>query len=152
MLEQINRMMQPLANRISSLMTLGKLTRIDPGANQQCQVEMLEDELRDQLPHNMPYGFSHVPQPGADAYTVFLRGDKSGGIVLQISDPRHTPTLQPGEVALHDDQEQIIHITRDGITIKTDKLVTIDSPEINISGNINLNGIVKINGITQVGN
>lgn len=146
MIDQFNRLLAPLANRISSLFTVGKLTRIDPGASQQCQVEMLEDELRDKIPHHMPYGFAHVPQPGADALTVFLRGDKSGGIVIQIHDPRHSPTLQPGEVALHDDQAQVVHIARDGISIKSNQKITIEAPTIDI------NGTCKINGITQIGN
>ncbi len=152
MLKEMNRMLKPLADRVSGMLAVGKLTRIDPGADQQCQVEMQEDVLRDKIPHHLPYGFAHVPQPGAEPLVAYLRGDASGGIVIQIRDPRHQPTLAPGEVALHDDQEQTVHITRDGILIKTDKKVTIESPETNIAGKINLDGIVKINGITQIGN
>lgn len=147
MREQFNRMLRPLADRISGMIGVGKLTRIDPGANQQCQVEMQEDVMRDKIPHHLPYGFAHVPQPGAEPLVAYLRGDASGGIVIQIRDPRHQPTLAPGEVALHDDQLQTIHITRTGILIKTDKLVTIASPTALFTGDVEIQGECRINGI-----
>lgn len=143
-IESIKRLLEPLSNRIGSLIAIGVLRRIDAGKNQQCQVEMLEDELRDRVPHHMPYGFTHVPLDGAEPLAVFLRGDKSGGMVIQIRDNRHQPTLQQGEVALHDDQEQIIHIQRDGILVKTDKLVTVDAPITRFTGDVMIQGDVTI--------
>lgn len=148
--DKFNRLLAPLANRIGSLLGVGKLTRVDPGSDQQCQVEMLEGELRDKLPHSMLYGFQHVPLPGAEAFAVFLRGDKSGGIVIQISDPRYSPTLEPGEVALYDDQAQTIHIARDGIYIQSDKKIVVEG-KIELTGEIHIEGECKINGITQTG-
>lgn len=147
MRDQINRLLKPLADRISGLIAVGKLTRIDPGADQQCQVELQEDVLRDKIPHHMPYGFAHVPLTGSEPLVVYLRGDASGGLVIQIRDPRYQPTLVAGEVALHDDQQQIIHIARDGIYIKTDKQVVIDSPQSTFTGDVIINGECTISGI-----
>ena len=153
MLDQINRLLGPLANRINSLVNIGKLTRIDPGAEQQCQVELQEDVLRDKIPHHLPYGFAHVPHAGSEPLVVYLRGDASGGIVIQISDSRYQPTLVAGEVALHDDQQQVIHIARDGIHIKTDKPIKIVGSEVGIEAdNITIDGNCFINGVKQVGN
>lgn len=147
MRDQINRLLRPLADRISGLIAVGRLTRIDPGANQECQVELQEDVLRDKLPHHLPYGFTHVPLEGSEPLVVYLRGDASGGLVIQIRDPRHQPKLAAGEVALHDDQQQIIHIARDGIHIKTDKLVVIDSPLTKINGDVVIEGECTVGGI-----
>jgi phage gp45-like len=152
MREQLNRLLRPLADRISGMVAVGILRRIDPGANQQCQVELQEDVLRDQLPHHLPYGFAHVPLEGAEPLVVYLRGDASGGLVIQIRDPRHQPTLASGEVALYDDQQQIVHISRNGIHIETDKPVIVKGSTINIEASqININGECYINGIKQIG-
>lgn len=140
MIDQLKRLLEPLSNRINSLITVGVLRRIDPGSQQQCQVELLEGELRDKLLHHMPYGHASVPLDGAEPLVVFLRGDKSGGIVIQISDPRHQPALEKGETALHDDQGQIVHITRDGIVVRSPKRVTIDTPVATFTGDVSVSG------------
>ena len=120
---------------------------------QQVQVDIREGETRDGLEHVMPYGFAHLPLEGAEALSVFPGGDKGFGLVVSVYDRRYRFALdKPGEVALYDDLGQAVHLTRDGIIIKSDKLVTIDSPKVEMEGKINLNGVVKINGITQTGN
>lgn len=144
MLDQVKRLLEPLSNRINSLVGVGVLRRIDPGQQQQCQVELLEGELRDKLPHHLPYGHASVPLEGAEPLVVFLRGDKSGGIVIQVSDPRHQPTLKPGESALHDDQGQTVHIRRDGIVVKSDKKVIVETPQAQFTGDVTIAGDLQV--------
>lgn len=151
MIDQLKRLLEPLSNRINSLISVGVLRRIDPGSQQQCQVELLEGELRDKLPHHMPYGHASVPLDGAEPLVVFLRGDKSGGIVIQISDPRHQPSLVKGESALHDDQGQIIHITRDGIVIRSSMSVAIDAPVATFTGDISVSGSLSADNVDVSG-
>jgi phage gp45-like len=71
-----------------------------------------------------PYGFTAVPLPpqnendsaAAEAIVVYLDGDMSHPVALAIGDRRYRLTgLKDGEVALHDDQGQKVHVTRDGI-------------------------------------
>ncbi len=140
MLDQIKRLLEPLSNRINSLIGVGVLRRIDPGTTQYCQVELLEGELRDKLPHHLPYGHASVPLEGAEPLVVFLRGDKSGGIVIQVSDPRHQPTLEKGESSLHDDQGQTVHIRRDGILVRSSMKVTVDTPSAAFTGDVDITG------------
>ena len=88
------------------------------------QVRLLADEVRDDLEHVEPYGFTSEPlddeQP--EAFAAFFGGDRSHGIVFCIADRRYRLTkLKAGEVALYDDQGQKVHLTRDGIVIHTDK-------------------------------
>ena len=144
MLEQFKRLLDPLSNRINSLLTIGVLRRIDPGAIQHCQVELLEGELRDKLPHHLPYGHASVPLDGAEPLVVFLRGDKSGGIVIQVSDPRHQPTLQKGESSLYDEQGQTVHITRHGIVIRSDQSVRVESPKTHLTGDVVIEGQLDV--------
>lgn len=88
------------------------------------QVRLLADEVRDDLEHVEPYGFTSEPlddeQP--EAFAAFFGGDRSHGIVFCIADRRYRLTkLKAGEVALYDDQGQKVHLTRDGIVVHTDK-------------------------------
>lgn len=146
-LRDLKRLLEPLSNRINALVGIGRLRRINPGSEQYAQVEMLEDELRDKLLHHMPYGFCYVPQDGAEPFVVFMRGDKSDGLVLQVRDPRYQPTLAKGESALYDDQTQTVHIKRDGIVVKSHKKVTMDTPTAYFTGDVEIAGECTINGI-----
>lgn len=88
------------------------------------QVRLLADEVRDDLEHVEPYGFTSEPlddeQP--EAFAAFFGGDRSHGIVFCIADRRYRLTkLKAGEVALYDDQGQKVHLTRDGIVVSTGK-------------------------------
>jgi len=148
MMDQIKRLLEPLSNRINSLVSVGILRRIDAGSNQQCQVELMEGELRDKLPHHLPYGYASVPLEGAEPLVVFLRGDKSGGIVIQVSDPRYQPTLEQGEAALHDDQGQTVHIKRDGILVRSSWQVTVDTPSAMFTGDVGIAGKLTVPDIT----
>ena len=87
-------------------------------------MRLLADEVRDDLEHVEPYGFTSEPlddeQP--EAFAAFFGGDRSHGIVFCIADRRYRLTkLKAGEVALYDDQGQKVHLTRDGIVVHTDK-------------------------------
>src|ERR1035437_4430371 len=72
------------------------------------------------------YGFTSVVQDedqsqggeqpkGAEGFDIFANGNRSNGIIVAMGDRRfRLGKLQKGEVALHDDQSQQIHIARDG--------------------------------------
>ena len=52
----------------------------------------------------------------AEGVVVFVNGDRSHPIVIQVDDRRYRiKGLQSGELALYDDQQQQVHITRNGI-------------------------------------
>lgn len=134
------------------MIAYGKLLLSYPGKPQQLQVEGNTGTVRDKVQHVQPYGLTVNPLPGAEAVTINMGGDAAQSLCIVVADRRYVMELEQGEVALHDDQGQSVHLTRSGIIITSDKLVRIDSPSVEMSGKINLTGIVKINGITQVGN
>jgi phage baseplate assembly protein V len=140
------------AQAIKSLVSYGKLLLTYAGKPQQVQVEGNVGTVRDKVHHAQPYGFSSRPLAGAECVTLNMGGNAAQALCILIADRRYVLELAEGEAALHDDQGQAVHLTRDGIVIKSDKKVTIDSPEVEMSGKINLTGVIKINGITQMGN
>lgn len=112
-------MIKQLANRIQSL--LGRavvLAASSAGKMQQLQIRILAGEDKSDVEHFEPYGFTSCPKPGAEALPIFFDGDRSHGVVIVVADRRYRlQALQAGEMAIHDDQGQKVHLTRDGIVI-----------------------------------
>lgn len=87
---------------------------------QEVQVELLADEVQDGVEHFQPYGLTAHPKAGAEGLAVAVGGLRSHAIVLAVGDRRYRLTgLSEGEVALHDDQGQKVHLTRAGIVIES---------------------------------
>jgi hypothetical protein len=84
-------------------------------------------ESQQDIEHAHPYGFTAVPQKpsmiggilkAAEAFFAFMNGNRSHGVAMVTGDRRFRLFgLQPGEVALHDDQGHQIHITRNGVVM-----------------------------------
>ncbi len=88
------------------------------------QVRLLADEIRDDVEHVEPYGFTSEPLKDGlpEAFALFFDGDRSHGIVFCVADRRYRlKSLQAGEVAIYDDLGQKVHLTRTGIEIVTPK-------------------------------
>ena len=71
------------------------------GKLQSLQIRMLADEVKDNVEHLEPYGFTSCPHSGAEGVAVFPGGDRSHGVVVVIADRRfRLQGLKPGEVAI----------------------------------------------------
>lgn len=128
MIDQIARMMAPLQRRIMLAIGRAVLNAVyDDSPTQLVQASMLSDEVRDKMERMAEYGFTSVPLSGAQAVAVFVGGERGHGVVIATGDPRsRMKGLQPGEVALYDDQGQSVHLTRAGIVVNgAGKPVTI---------------------------
>lgn len=78
------------------------------------------------------YGFTSRPLSGAEGIIII----EDGIIYLVASDDRrYRIQLQAGEVALYSDEGDVVHLKRNReIYIKGGNKVTVDSPEVNLSG------------------
>lgn len=92
---------------------------------QTLQIRMLAGELKDDVEHLEPYGYTSCPQPGAEGVAVFPGGDRSHGVVIVIADRRfRLRGLKPGEVALYTDEGDKLHFERGNkLTIQTGQVV-----------------------------
>lgn len=91
------------------------------------QINLLAGEMRDEVEHAEPYGFTSEPLTDGlpEAFALFFDGDRSHGIVFCVADRRYRlKSLNPGEVAIYDDLGQKIHLTRTGIEVVTPKNLT----------------------------
>lgn len=118
------------------------------GKLQALQIRMLAGEVKDAVEHLEPYGFTSHPKPGAEGVAVFPGGDRSHGVVVVLADRRYRlQGLKAGEMAIHDDQGQCVHLTREGIVIKgAGKPVLItDAPKLRVECPIECTGDITDN-------
>jgi phage baseplate assembly protein V len=108
------------------------------------QARVLSDEVLPNIDRVEPYGLSYRPHPGAQTYLLFPSGDRSHGIAIVIGDAQYNMDIDEGEVALHDDEGNYIHIQRGGkieinatneITLKAPRVI-IDAPQTDITGSV----------------
>ena len=142
-MEALRRVMKPLEDRIRLMAGRAVIRAIDDAKRaQEVQLELLDGETQDAAERFQDYGFTSVPLPGAEAVVIFIGGLRSHPIVLKAEDRRHRMGgLEPGEVAIYDDQGQMVKIARGGIEIHTDKEVSIqagtvivDSQDVRLGG------------------
>jgi len=147
---------RPLQRRISGLILRGvvRLVKDSPGV-QQLQLSLLAGETTpDSVEHVQPYGFTSVPQVGAEpAIALFPQGERSHAIVLVVGDRRYRlRDLSAGEVALFDDQDQKLVLGRDEIRLedKHGNTIVLDAAGVTVTSsgtvNVNASGAVNLGG------
>jgi phage baseplate assembly protein V len=121
------------------------------------QCHVLDDETLSNVKRVEPYGFSYRPKAGCQTYLMFPSGDRAHGIAIVIGDKRYQMTLVEGEVAIHDDEENFVHIQRGGtIYVKAATEVIADTPlfrttqDAEVGGNLVVNGRTISNGGLEV--
>ncbi len=118
------------ADRMANIVGLAQVRLVDDGdGGQRLQLELLADEVLEDIDRHQDYGFASHPLAGATAVTVALGGTRSRSMAIAVADRRYRMTLAAGEVAIHDDQGQKVHLTRDGIVIETTGTVAVTAGE-----------------------
>ena len=157
MMRLIGKMLRPIKNRISLMVSRAVLVLIDDGTTlQQLQARILGEELLDDLERFQQYGFTSVPHSGAEAIALSVGGQRSHTVVINVDDRRYRLRgLKGGEVALYDDRGQYIHLTRSGadinilgaLTGKVTGEASLDCPQTNLTGNLFVGGNLVVAGI-----
>lgn len=114
----------------------------DTGGIQRLQVTGLKDEVLDGRDRYQNYGLTSHPLPGAQEVMASVGGNRSNTVIIVVDDARYRLTaLAPGEVALYDDQGQVVHIKRNGIELtgnnillQTDGVCRIDADKLELHG------------------
>lgn len=96
------------------------------------QVRVLDGEFLNNINRVEPYGTSYHPKPGCQTYLLFPAGDRSYGVAIVIGDKRYQLDLEEGEVALHDDQGQKVHLQRDGVLVSTPFRARVEAKDIEL--------------------
>ena len=126
---------------------------------QSLQLRLLAGEVKDNVEHLEPYGFTACPREGAEALAGFIGGDRSHAVVIVVADRRfRLQGLKPGEVALYTDEGDRLHFKRDRIidietvtlNIKATDSVNFDTPLITSTGRFESAGDQVAGGISQI--
>lgn len=131
-MNDFTKLMGPMARRIGNLLSRGTIAAVNAASKMQgLQVRLLAGEVKDNVEHFEPYGFTSNPNAGAEVIAAFFDGDRSHGIIVVAADRRYRITgLATGEMAIHDDQGQKVHLTRTGIVIHSAQKVRIEAADI----------------------
>lgn len=122
----------------------------DEGNMQRVQISLLEDEVIDDVERFQDYGFTSVPEEGAEATVVFVGADRSHPIVVVADDRRvRKKGLKPGEVAVYHKNGDFIYLKNEKeieiktttfkvncttATIAAESEVKLDSPLVTLTG------------------
>jgi len=130
----VAKLTAPMRRRLALMVGRCVLLTVNDAAGvQELQVRALAGEELDRVERFQEYGFTSRPHPGAEGAMVSVGGLRGHSLVVGVEDKRYRLTgLRSGEVAVHDDQGQIIHLKRSGIEIKTQQPqgVKIEAPKV----------------------
>lgn len=161
-MSDLSRLMGPMARRIGNLLARGVVTAVTEGSRlRSLQVRMMAGEIKDDIEHFEPYGYTSRPLPGAEHVSAFFDGDRSHGVTLIVADRRYRLAgLEAGEVALFDDLGHVVHLTRTGIvidggghnvTVTNAPQINLDTPKVVCSGDMDVTGNLKAANIDSQG-
>lgn len=105
-----------IAHAVARMLTRGVVGSTDDSSGFQTVRPQAYGEDLPEVEHPHEYGFtSHAPD-GAEVFVGTVDGEAGSEVSLIVGDRRYRLTgLEKGEVAIHDDQGQKIHLKRDGI-------------------------------------
>ncbi|MDH0132814.1 phage baseplate assembly protein V [Pseudomonas asiatica] len=148
-----------MRNPIASVLARGVVVLANSARKLQAlQLRITAGEVKDDIEHLEPYGFTACPKDGAEALVGFF-GDRSHGVVILVADRRfRLQGLKPGEVALYTDQGdslvfrrgRVIEIETMTLKVKAGESVDFDTPIIRTTGRIESGGDQVAAGISQI--
>lgn len=140
-------MFNRVMNRIKNLFAIGEVTGVDTKV---LQIKTSTGKTNDRVKRLHNYGFMSRPNMGARSYLLFLGGVRSRGVSFCVEDERYEMELEKGEVAMLDDKGNLVHFTKNGISItslgsvevnaKKDVMVTAEGKAIVTAEMVELNG------------
>ena len=113
-------MFRELRNKILRLLSRARLTGADGDRPLRViQVKGLASDVRDDVEHVEPYGFTAEPIVGAEALIASIGGDRDHTVGIVVADRRFRPRgLKPGEACLYDDLGRRVFLLRDRVLIE----------------------------------
>lgn len=135
--------MERALRRIALMIGRGRITTSNDSGNVQLlQVQLGQDEIRDNTPRLAEYGFTSMPPNGSDALVVFIGGERSNGAIVATGhQASRMKNLKTGEVAIFDDQGQSVYLTRSGIIIEGAGMPIMVNGDVIVNGDVTANGI-----------
>lgn len=149
--ETMNRILEPIRNRIRMLAARALISSVSDGSGGiTLELTLGAAEVRDDVDLVQQYGISSKPKPGSQAVTIFISGSRAEGVTIATKGAGADMEfhLDEGEVALHTDEGDSVHlkrgriveITTETLRITASTAVEIDSPKLSTTGNVQADG------------
>ena len=108
-------------------MIRGLITSVVEGAIKRFSASGRADEEINDREMFQHYGFTSRALPSAETIII-----NDGNLYFSVAedDRRYRIEIEEGEVALYDDLDQVVHLTRDGIVASSPTKITAEAPEI----------------------
>lgn len=112
----VNHMIRPIRNRLVMSITRAVLESVkDSGKMQLAKVKLFAGETREDIERFQNFGFTSVPQSGAEAVALAMGGNREHLIVVVADDRKvRLKDLLPGESAMYNAAGKKIHLKMDG--------------------------------------
>lgn len=129
----------PLKRAIANMVSRAVVKLVDDSKKQQLlQLQLLSGEVRDDVEHLQPYGFTSVPVEGAEGAVICVEGFRAHPLAIVIGDRRYRIVgLAGGEVAVYDKTGSKIVMKASG-----DIEITPSSGTVKLTGDLNVSGDV----------
>ena len=144
MADSIRRLTAPFERRLRALVTRGRVTLVDDSQGLQVlQVTALAGERLSRVQRVQNFGLSSHPPKGSTAVVLTVGGSRSHSIVIAVEDPQSRPeNLEAGESMVYDQAGNFVHIKANEIHVKHASKVTVEAPEVELTGNLTVAGTI----------
>lgn len=139
-----NKLIAPYARRIYLMIGRGVAKLVDDsGGLQRVQVVLLDGETRGSVERFQNYGHTANPPDGAEGITASVTGSRDHTVMIVLDHPTsRMRNLKKGESALYDDIDQVVYLSREGIIIRSDKIVRCEA-DLHVTKSITCDGDVS---------
>jgi phage baseplate assembly protein V len=140
------RLLDPIKDRLRVMFSRAViLLTDDSGEFQELQISALADETLDGVESFGLYGVYSRPKVGAEAIIGCVGGVRSHAVVIATHDRRYRLTgLAEGDVALADDQGQVLQLGRNGISVVTTLPIRMQGASLAIACDTTITGKLTV--------
>lgn len=140
-IDDLRNLIAPLHRRVVNLAVRAVVRVVDDAKKMQLlQVEAVKDELRDDVEHFQPYGFSSNPKAGAEAILLRVGAREDHTIAIVVNDRRYrVHDLESEEVCVYDSTGSKILLKSNG-----DIEVTPSSGKVTLTGDLSVSGKLDV--------
>ncbi len=143
MIRLIQTMVAGLQRRIANMVVRVVVDSADDSKKLQLlKLKLLADETKDGVERFQDYGFTSVPEEGAEGLVLCIGGRRDQPVAFVVDDRRYRPrNLQSGEVAMYDKSGSLIVFKANG-----DIELTPSSGVLRFTGDLEVDGAVSATG------
>lgn len=149
----VELMVRSLRNQVTNMVTRAIVKVVDDSQKfQALQVDLGNDEVRGDVEHVQPYGFTSVPLKGAEAVTVAVGGRRDHLVAIMVGDRRYRlRNLESGEVAVYTDEGDQMVFKRGGtIEVTASTKVKLITPLVEATQDFKIDGKLHVVGDTTL--